>query len=468
MSTFHIQRPDGSRRHVGGYKHKERPGARQFEPSHLDASDLPSRVDLRPHLTAVEDQGDTNSCTANATAGAFEYLVKQHAQADWDVSRMFIYYNARRLEGDDIEDEGSAISDAVEGLKKFGACAEDTWPFDKRHVNQKPSSTAYGEAKAEHVDDMEQVPTELDAWRHCLAEGRPIIFGLTLFDSFDKARKGKVPLPNDKEQQRGKHGKHAMLCVGYSDTDELFIVRNSWGSDWGDDGYCYIPYDYMMNDELNSGDSWVIRHLEGVAQPDRTTWGDDSSILPSLDGELHKMDDVDYQVMLEALGEVALESRIALLYLVAAGADGDLAEDEVAAVAAAVQKVHDELGSEYAAEDVLAFVEKHIGDEKLIEESIVLLGAHLSRGMLASILQSMKAIAGADGELAEEEREFIASITEVWEIGAAAQEEAADEDAEDEDDEAEGDEEEDDEDGEDDDEDDDEEDDEDEEEDDPA
>lgn len=430
MSDFLIQRADGTRRKVAGYKSKSPDDARQFEASLTES--LPPSVDLRAHLTPIEDQGDTNSCVANATAGAFEYLIKQHTGSNYDVSRMFIYYNARKLEDDDIEDDGTAIHDAVESLKKYGVCAEQTWPFDEDRVNAEPHANAYDEADEAMVDQLEQVPTDLDTWRQCLAEGRPIIFGTVLFDSFDKARKGKVPMPTDKETTRGKHGRHAMLCVGYSDADELFIVRNSWGTQWGDNGYCYIPYDYLMNEDYNSGDSWVIRHVNGAGEPDRSTWGDDTSILPDLtEGELHRMSDAEYQVMLEAFGDVPIESRLALLYLVAAGSDGTLTRQELEALGAEVQRMHVALGSELSAVAVLNFAGQHVGDGDLIEESIVLLGAHLTRGLLATILASMKSIASADG-LGEDEASFLDGVTAVWEVGGRDEntEEEEDEQAE--------------------------------------
>ena len=431
MSDFRIQRADGTSRKVGGYKAKAPDDAKQFEGS-IGADQLPPSVDLRPHLTPVEDQGDTNSCVANATAGAFEYLLKQHTGSNYDVSRMFIYYNARKLEDDDIEDEGTAIHDAVDSLKKYGVCAEKTWPFDEGRVNAQPHANAYDEADEAMVDQLEQVPTELEVWRQCLAEGRPIIFGVALYDSFDKARKGKVPLPTDRETTRGKHGRHAMLCVGYSDSDELFIVRNSWGAKWGDEGYCYIPYAYLMNEDYNSGDSWVIRHVNGVGEPDRSTWGDDASILPDLDqAELHRMSDAEYQVMLEAFGEVPVESRLALLYLVAAGSDGKLTQQELMALGQEVQRMHVALGSELSAVAVLDFAGQHVGDGDLVEESIVLLGAHLTRGLLATILKSMRSIAGADG-LGESESAFLDAVTAAWEVGGRDESAASDDEEEEE------------------------------------
>ena len=104
----------------------------------------------------------------------------------------------------------------------------------------------------------EKVPVDLQAMKHCLAEGYPFVFGLALFESFDMARRlGRVPLPSEEEWGRESHGGHAMLCVGYKDTAQVFIVRNSWGADWGDNGYCYIPYAYMTNPDFIS-DVWKV------------------------------------------------------------------------------------------------------------------------------------------------------------------------------------------------------------------
>jgi len=138
-------------------------------------------------------------------------------------------------------------------------------------------------------------------------------------------------------------------------------------------------------------------------------------VLPTLEAELHQMGDDEYQVMLEALGDVHLESRLALLYFAAAGSDGELSDAEGEAVVAEVEEVLRQLGSEHDASKVLKFAARHLGDVELLEESVALLGAHLSQGMLASILASMRRIASADGE-SEDERSFLDTVTSVWSV----------------------------------------------------
>lgn len=262
-----------------GYKFKQPdPNAKPFTPG-LNIGTLPQTVDLRPFLSPVEDQLQVGSCTANAVAGAYEYLFKrQMAQGQhFDVSRLFLYYNARMRDGIEHEDGGSAIQSAMESARRFGVCSENTWPYQQQLVLTRPHSQAYQEAQELVVGDMEHLPLQLPVWKQCLAEGYPIVFGCSLFESFDHCNHqgGAVRMPASSEVSRGEHGLHAMLCVGYSDVEEAFIVRNSWGEDWGDRGYCYMPYNYLMNPALNGGDNWIMRSTKAIPAP-QTAWKNDA------------------------------------------------------------------------------------------------------------------------------------------------------------------------------------------------
>lgn len=245
---------------------------------------VPAKVDLRPLMTPVENQGQLSSCTANAIAGAYEYLIKKHLKAHIDTSRLFIYYNARWRANEQNEDVGSVIQYGVESLQTFGACNEKIWPYKENAVLKKPSKSSYNEAARFRVLDMQQVDVKLDIWKRCLAEGYPIIFGCVLFDTFDDCMNngGIVPMPDPKSVGRGEHGRHAMLCVGYSDIDKVFIVRNSWGADWGDEGYCYMPYNYLMSEKLNGGDCWMIRGSDNLPFPQETWVKDKKPMLKKM------------------------------------------------------------------------------------------------------------------------------------------------------------------------------------------
>ncbi|MCB1174774.1 MAG: hypothetical protein KDK39_14485 [Leptospiraceae bacterium] len=446
-ADFYLTRADGERRRIYGYR-QAKPAAdlKRFSASKLGSKNLPNKVDLRRMLTPVEDQGATNSCTANAVAGAYEYLAKKHLQGDsWDASRLFLYYNARSLDEDmeSIEDEGSAICVAISSLQKYGICSEDTWPFQEDEVNEEPSADAYDEAARFLVEDFAIVPTKLQSWKECLAEGMPIIFGIDLFDSFERQRRpGLVPMPTKKEKERDEHASHAMLCVGYSDKDKVFIVRNSWGPDWGDKGYCYIPYDYVINDRYNDGDSWMIRQLDGFDVDQDTWYDDDESLFEDYESELDNMSDDDYDDLLEDLDRIPLETRIALILIHAAWEDDDLSDEEMDEIASYMKDTLEQLGSDLSAKKIIRYAKKQIdeGNEDIVAESIEILGNHLSEGMLATIVSDVEEIAGVD-DLDEDEESFIDHLIESWELEAVFytddddDDDSAEEDEEDADDE---------------------------------
>ncbi|PSB17248.1 peptidase C1 [Phormidesmis priestleyi ULC007] len=243
---------------LGGYR-PEKQNSKDKKYSAKRDRPLPPKADLRLYMTPVENQGGSNSCTANAVAGAYEYLANRLLGKSEDVSRLFIYYNARELDGDSSQDEGTYLKSCVKVLRKYGACSENTWSFDLNQILEQPHKQAYAEAANFIVEEAARVDVDLHAMQSCLADGYPFAFGLQLFSSFQQAGSdGLVPMPDPDNEKHD--GGHAMLCVGYSDPDQVFIVRNSWGDEWGEHGYCYIPYDYMTKPELN-GDCWTIRQV---------------------------------------------------------------------------------------------------------------------------------------------------------------------------------------------------------------
>ena len=280
--TFEQQ--GGSDREIKGYEFMTPSGsAEKYKASSkVKKSNLPEKVDLRPFMTQVEDQKQLSSCTANAVAGAYEYLVKKYlSKKAFDVSRLFIYYNARLRAGKEIKDAGSHIQYAVDSLMKVGACKEETWPYDIKSVNTKPHTESYEVAANFKIEQTKFVPVNLDAWKASLAEGYPIVFGIALFPSFDSCsqNRGIVPMPSPDEASRSAHGLHAMLCVGFSEIDKMFIVRNSWGEKWGDKGYCYMPYEYIINNKFNMGDCWIFGRSTPIPDSDETWVEDKKSII---------------------------------------------------------------------------------------------------------------------------------------------------------------------------------------------
>jgi C1A family cysteine protease len=274
---------------IGGYRAGQKPAeAKHHSTDRFEKDQLPNKVNLRKYMTAVEEQVG-NSCVANALVGAYEYLAKRSIGSAADVSRLFVYYNARAQEGCEAEDGGAQMSCAIDCLIEHGACSEELWPNDEEFLCYEPHAEAYTHAANFKITQSEFIETDLDVWRHTLAEGYPIAFALNTFDSFDDAtqNRGRVPQPKKSDNYRETHGWHAMLCVGYSDKDRMFIVRNSWGSEWGEQGYCYIPYDYIIHQDYNAHDSWIIRSLSDldfsaeVWEGEQSFFYDDESLLIS-------------------------------------------------------------------------------------------------------------------------------------------------------------------------------------------
>lgn len=227
-------------------------------------SEKPANVDLRPFMTPVENQLGVSSCSANAVVSNYEYFINRVKNESKDFSRLFVYYNARKMSDGEIEDNGSAIVHCIESTmhENHGVCLENTWPYNVHTVNSKPVNKAYEEAKEFLVTEASTFDVELEAMKSCLAEGYPFVFGLKLFNSFQcVGSTGIVPIPEAEESNLDVHGLHAMLCVGYSESDRYFIVKNSWGSDWAHNGYCYIPFDYLGNKDFHCSKLFFVKKI---------------------------------------------------------------------------------------------------------------------------------------------------------------------------------------------------------------
>ena len=235
----------------------------------LTMTSLPTVVDLRANCSPVENQGNLGSCTGHALAGLIEYLELQELKKNEDgpeelngkafdrASRLFMYYNERNVEGTASEDAGGMLRDGIKMLQQFGVCREELWPYDESKALEKPVQEAYDDG-VKHTISVYARVVGLDSLRAALAQGSPVVFGFTVFEEFEAqavASTGQVPMPTRFSKEVGGH---AVLAVGYDDIHRYIIVRNSWGPDWGDKGYFYLPYDYITNPNL-AEDFWLVR-----------------------------------------------------------------------------------------------------------------------------------------------------------------------------------------------------------------
>ena len=234
-------------------------------------------VNHEPYCGPVFNQGNLGSCTANAIAGAYmykynlehdihsndEYLnsesesdsefdnssteIINNTAVEFMPSRLFIYYNERAVEHSTSTDSGARIIDGIKSLESNGVCSEKEWPYDISKFTNKPIEECYKDAEKHKCVKYHRVLKTVENLKACIDQGNVIIFGFTVFSSFKDPNMWTsnyiMPSPQINDELLGGH---AVLMIGYDDDLECFIIRNSWGADWGNSGDFYMPYKFVM------------------------------------------------------------------------------------------------------------------------------------------------------------------------------------------------------------------------------
>jgi C1A family cysteine protease len=242
----------------------------------------PASVDLRRWCSPIEDQRNIGSCTANASVGIIEYYQRRAFNKYIDGSRLFVYKATRNLLGL-TGDTGAWLRSAMGAMTTFGVPPEKYWPYDTTKFDVEPPAFVYALGQAYQaetfyrLDPAGTAPADiLAAIKSHLQAGIPPMFGFTVYDSISQAGgsgKGRIPFPISTDRVAGGH---AIAAVGYDDAMEIkhagsptptrgaLIIRNSWGTSWGDRGYGYLPYEYVLR--RLAVDWWVLVKAEWLDQ----------------------------------------------------------------------------------------------------------------------------------------------------------------------------------------------------------
>ena len=215
-------------------------------------------------LPSVLDQGELGSCTANGMANCIRVCeMRETGETSENVmmpSRLFVYYYSRLMEGNVDTDSGAEIRDVVKVVNKRGACNETEWPYDISQFTVEPTAECQAHAKAHRAVQYERVEQTAEALKTAIRTGFPVVFGFVVYDSIQRPSVGQtgiVPFPAITDKAIGGH---CVILTGWDDNKRLFQFMNSWSDKWGDSGFGYLSYDYVLKEYLAS-DFWRITYV---------------------------------------------------------------------------------------------------------------------------------------------------------------------------------------------------------------
>lgn len=220
-------------------------------------------IDHRRTCPDIVHQGDIGSCTASALSCIFYHNMLKFNYADPFIpSRLFLYYNTRAMKHTVNMDIGGSMRDGLKALHSYGMCPETMWEYDIKKYKNKPPDKAYVFGQSNKGIVYSRIPQHLTQLKQCLLDGYLFAFGMSVYSNFEDGDVEKTGIVKPPTKNDIYLGGHAVCAVGFNDERNTFVVRNSWGSEWGDHGYCYLPYDFVTNPDLVY-DIWTFRN-----QPD--------------------------------------------------------------------------------------------------------------------------------------------------------------------------------------------------------
>lgn len=249
------QRPAGDLKRV---EYKEQPLSEKYTPD--KGLKIKDAVDLRKYFSQVRNQEHLGSCTSFAAAAMYEAMMNRCGVAGTnEMSPAFLYYYSNVLKG--RPEGGSNFYDQFEVMGTRGVCHETLYNYNPASPATPPSQVAVDDALSNRVtvakqiqladgsDKADTLARNHKALTAALSEGYPVGISLKVYDNFGD--NGAFVLHPDDSPGAKEEGRHAMVIAGYSERDNFYIVRNSWGTEFGDNGYCYIPSAYIDDPDYN-------------------------------------------------------------------------------------------------------------------------------------------------------------------------------------------------------------------------
>uniref|UniRef100_A0A6C0DC88 Peptidase C1A papain C-terminal domain-containing protein n=1 Tax=viral metagenome TaxID=1070528 RepID=A0A6C0DC88_9ZZZZ len=209
------------------------------------------------NITKIYDQGQLGSCVSNAIALVINYINNTILP-----SRLYIYFNGRAISIDENirDDTGLVVRDGCKSVSKYSVCSEINWPYNINVYSIMPSLSSYNSTYNLPNFTYYALTQTATAIQAALQANNPVIFGFTVYSSFMSravASTGIVPMPNTHTETIA--GGHCTVMCGFNSVTKMFKCVNSWGTNWGDRGFFYMPYAYILNPSLTS-DLWIIKY----------------------------------------------------------------------------------------------------------------------------------------------------------------------------------------------------------------